>query len=147
MCVDLCYCIFQLFGYYMLLLSEVLTLSIYFSPDLDEHLCNHYLEHFFFFDTTLISVLSSSFSDVLSCYHNITNSSVSLRVLILCALLFIRFGSFHFPVLEKWPYPGDAWRAQQHTPGPALQAPGGDPSVGCVAGPAIGDQLVGGVGP
>lgn len=105
------------------------------------------LNTFFFFDTTLISVLSSSFSDVLSCYHNITNSSVSLRVLILCALLFIRFGSFHFPVLEKWPYPGDAWRAQQHTPGPALQAPGGDPSVGCVAGPAIGDQLVGGVGP
>lgn len=48
MYVYLSYYIFQLFGYYMLLLSEVLTLSIYFSPDLDEHLCNHYLEHFSF---------------------------------------------------------------------------------------------------
>ena len=58
-CVCVCVCVCVLISvtvfssclvlYYILLLSEVLTLSIYSSPDLDEHLYNHYLEHFFFF--------------------------------------------------------------------------------------------------
>lgn len=107
--------------YYILLLSEVLTLSIYSSPDLDEHLYNHYLEHFFFF--FLVEHLSLFYLVLFLMLYLVTtfvtDSSVSLRVLILCALLFIRFCSFHFPVLEKWPYPGDAWRAQQHIPWPA----------------------------
>lgn len=47
---------------------EILTMSIYSSPDLGERLYNHYCEHFFLSGRMLIPVLFSSFSDVVSCY-------------------------------------------------------------------------------
>ncbi len=86
---------------------EILTMSIYSSPDLAERLYNHYCEHFFYRVECLSLFYSVLF--LMSCLVTsfVTYSSISLCFLILCTSLFIRFRLLHSRVSEKWPYIGD----------------------------------------